>query len=230
MTLRPGGSGCGALVALWLAVALPTTASAQPHEWVALGGTVSVEDIRMEGFGIGPEKLTGLLYGVEGRATWWRLYAQGEFRQGRLAQDHLDGSSTRVVSARASVGVRVLPGIVVAGGPRWSSVGTPGGTRRILRWRAEVIGNAPLIPHLASGFASVAGSVAGTDVDGLAGFEGGSGEVGLLVAPAERPVWARIGYRLERELLLFGSSHTAETAFLSIGVSVPRLDERWERP
>jgi hypothetical protein len=219
-----------AILPVLVALLLPSTVAAQADEWIGVGGTLALEDIRMEGFGNGDEKLTGLLYGVEGRISWWRVYAQGEFRQGRLSQDHLDGSSARAVSARASVGLKVLPGVVIAAGPRWSSVGTPDGTRRILRWRAELIGRAPLIPDVASGFATLSGSVAGTDVDGLAGFEGGGGEVGLLVAPTGRPVWARVGYRLERESLLFGSSHTAETAFLSVGVSVPRSDTRWERP
>jgi hypothetical protein len=128
-----------------------------------------------------------------------------------------------VWSARGRLGVRVLPWVVIAAGPSVSTVGSPGGNRQIVRWRVEGLGSLPLIPDVMSAFASIGGSVAGTDVQQAMPMEGGGGEVGLLLAPEGRPIWARIGYRLDREFLLPGTSQTIETGYLSIGLSAPRV-------
>jgi hypothetical protein len=206
-----------------LACALPATGAGQSNELLSIGVSAAATDIRMVGFGVGDETIEGMLYGVEGRASLWRLHLSGEYRQGRLSQEHLGGVSTRVWSARGRLGVRVLPWVVIAAGPSVSTVGSPGGNRQIVRWRVEGLGSLPLIQDVVSAFASIGGSVAGTDVQQAMPMEGGGGEVGLLVAPEGRSIWARIGYRLDREFLLPGTSQTVETGYLSIGLSAPRV-------
>lgn len=97
--------------------------------------------------------------------------------------------------------------------------------RKILRWRLGVLAEVALVEGLAKGYASAAGSFAGTGISGVELPEGGGGgEVGLLVEPTPH-VWARVGYRYDREYLPIGSSQTFESAFLTVGVFMPRHEQ-----
>lgn len=215
-------------LAATLALAPLAPAQAQEGDWVAIGLTSAWSDISMHGYGGGGEEsLDGMLYGVEARGSFWRLWVGGEYRQGRMWQDHLRGARTRVISARGSVGISVLPWMAVTAGPHLSRVGTPAGDRQIVRWRLGTVLTVPLVGDLLQGVASVAGSVAGTAAEG-AGFagSGGGGEVGLRIEPLGRPIWARLGYRVDREYLQLDRSHHIQTAFLTVGVSIPRATSR----
>jgi hypothetical protein len=216
------GSACIVVGALLCVLATPV--DGQSPEWAAIGLSAAWHDIRMFGYGTGGEEsLDGMLYGVEASASFWRLRASGEYRQGRLWQHHLAGADTRVISARASLGVQLFPWVALVGGPLVTSIGTPAGDRRTIRWRVGTALSVPLVGDLVNGFATFAGSVAGTAVQGVIVPEsGGGGEVGLMIAPEGRPVWARLGYRVDREYLQVDQSQTIETAFLTLGVSIPR--------
>lgn len=213
------------VIAAGLSCVLAGPAGAQSPEWAAIGLSAAWQDIRMFGYGAGGEEsLDGMLYGVEARASFWRLRASGEYRQGRLWQHHLAGADTRVISARASLGVQLFDWVALVGGPLVTRVGTPAGDRQTVRWRIGTALSVPLVGDLVEGFATVAGSVAGTAVEGVIVPEsGGGGEVGLVIAPEGRPVWARLGYRVDREYMHVDESQTIETAFLTVGVSIPRI-------
>lgn len=212
----------GFAVALPAMLALPNAVGAQTPEWLAIGVSAAHTEVSMNGLGQGREALAGTLFGIEGRGSLWRLDTRGEYRQGRLDVDGT-GTTARVVSVRGTFGVRVLPWIGIAGGPRFTRIGSPAGNRDVLRWRVEMVGTAPLVSGYVDGFASVAGSVAGTDVDGFSPMQGGGGELGLLFAPPGRPLWASLGFRMDRESLPDGAFQIVETAYLSVGLSAPRL-------
>lgn len=168
-----------------------------------------------------PRTLQGILYGVEASTSWSRFRLSGEYRQGRLESGDGDGLGRRVSSLRGAFGVRVLPWIVLEGGPRMSIVQLPLDDRKIVRWRIGVIAEAPLVADMVTGYASAAGSFAGTGIGGMELPRSGGGEVGLVVEPVSN-LWARIGYRYDREYLPLVPSQSFETTFVSIGVFMPR--------
>jgi hypothetical protein len=198
---------------------LPGSVAAQTGERLALGLTGATAHIRMVGFGGGDERLSGFLYGVEGRASLWRMHARAEYRQGSLDRGDVPGSGS-VVTARASLGLEPVPWFAITSGPHISSVETLTGDELIVRWRVEVHGSAPLVLGWAVGFASIGGSVAGTSVDWGQPFRSTGGDVGLLVGGGRHPMWARLGYRMDRELLARGGWESAEILYLSAGISV----------
>ena len=206
---------------LGIALLCPGPGLAQTSERVGLGVTAAHSRLRMTGFGGGDETLSGFLYGVEGRASWWRLHVRGEYRQGRLERDGSGGSS-RVISARAGFGVRPVEWIAVTAGPRVTSVDLRGDDELIVRWVVEAHASGPIIAGIATAFASVGGPVAGTGMDWDDPWRSLGGEVGILVGGVESPVWGRLGYRVDREALVAGPWQSAETVFVSVGVSVPR--------
>lgn len=210
-----------ALATALLFVATSPVASQGDHQ-VSLGLTAGYTDVETLDE---PRSLQGLLYGVEGVVSWSRFRLSGEYRMGRLGAGSDDGPSREVRSFRGAFGVRVLPWIVIQGGPRMSIVQLPLEDRKILRWRLGVLAEVPLVEGLATGYASAAGSFAGTGISGVEIPEGGGGgEVGLLVEPT-RHLWARLGYRYDREYLPIGSSQTFESAFLTVGVFMPRHED-----
>lgn len=219
MTMRTA-LACALTTALPFVAAWPV--AAQTDHQVSLGLTGGYTDVSTLDE---PRTLQGILYGVEGMGSWSRYRISGEYRMGRLEAGSDGGPSRQVRSLRGALGVRVLPWIAIEGGPRMSIVQLPLEDRKILRWRLGVLVEVPLVEGLARGYASAAGSFAGTGISGVELPEGGGGgEVGLLVEPT-RHLWARIGYRYDREYLPVGSSQTFESAFLTVGVFMPRLED-----
>lgn len=206
-----------------LALAGPDPAAAQTGERLGLGLTVAHTRLRMVGFERRDQRLEGLLYGVEGRGSWWRLHARGEFRQGRLDRDGPGGSS-RVILARAGIGLRPVRWIALTAGPRITSVDLGGEDELIVRWQVEMHASGPIVDGIATAFASVDGSVGGTDMSWDDPLRSVGGEVGLLLGGIESPVWGRIGYRVHRELLSGGPWQSGEVVYLSLGLSVPRAE------
>jgi len=202
-------------------LAAPPAADAQTNERLGLGLTAAHTRLRMVGFEGGSDRLEGFLYGAEGRGSWWRLHARGEFRQGRLDRDRRGGSS-RVILARAGVGVRPLRWIALTAGPRITSVDLGDEDELIVRWQVEMHASGPIVDGFATAFASVDGSVGGTDMNWDEPLRSVGGEVGLLLGGIESPVWGRIGYRVDRELLSGGPWQSGETIYVSLGLSVPR--------
>lgn len=208
------------IVALLLVGGLPGSGVAQ-DEWLALGPSAAWSEVQLDGFE--PERdlgLSGLLYGGEIRGSWWRLVGRGEYRQGLLDRE-AGGGTERVIQARGSVGVRALSWLTVSGGPILWRIGTAAGVEEIVRWRVGVRGEGPLIEDIAIAFADLSGSVAGTRMK----WEeppGAGGDVGLLLRVPGAPVWATVGYRLDREVFSGAARQTIETIYLSIGLSALR--------
>jgi hypothetical protein len=199
--------------------AVAGAASAQTDEDAAIGVSVARTSARVSGFGAGLETLTGTLFGVEGRASAWWLHARGEYRQGRLRSELSGEPSRDAVFASASLGVRPLPWLALTAGPRFVTIDADNSSRRVLRWRVQLHGSGPLIPDLAWGFASLGGSVAGNDAESASG---GGGEVGVRFARQGYPIWATLGYRLDREQLTDGSWQAVELVYLGMGLSPGR--------
>jgi hypothetical protein len=208
------------VTSLALALVCPASGLAQTGERLSLGVTAAHARLRMVGFDEGNGTLSGLLYGVEGRASWWRFHARGEFRQGRLEREGPRGSS-RVISARAGLGVRPVEWVALTAGPRVTSVDIEGEDELIVRWQVELHASAPLVAGLASAFASVGGPVAGTEMDWDDPWRSLGGDVGLLLGGVDSSIWGRLGYRVDREALLAGPWQSAELVYVSVGVSVP---------
>lgn len=204
-----------------VAFAGPGAAAAQTTERLGLGLTAAHTRLRMVGFDGGDERLEGLLYGAEGRGSWWRLHARGELRQGRLDREGPGGSS-RVILARAGLGVRPVEWVALTAGPRITSVDLGDEDELIVRWQIEMHASGPIVDGFATAFASVDGSVGGTDMNWDEPLRSVGGEVGLLLGGVETPVWGRIGYRVDRELLSGGPWQSGETIYVSLGLSVPR--------
>jgi hypothetical protein len=221
MELRPAWITRLILAAITL-LASPELARAQTGERLVLGVSAARAEMRMVGFEPEAESLSGPLFGVEGRASLWWMHARGEYRQGRLEREGPEGS-TRVVTARAGLGIHPFPWLAITAGPSIWTVDTDEGDRRITRWRVEAHGSSPLIPGVATGFATIGGSVAGTGLDWGVPFRSAGGEAGILLGGLSRPMWARLGYRMDREYLSDGSWQAVETAYLTVGVSVPNV-------
>lgn len=197
----------------------PRPATGQTDAQLSMGLSAAYVDLRAQDV---DETLGGFLFGVEAGASASRFYLRGEYRNGRLGPGSDGGSGRRVTSARAGLGVRLLPWFMVEGGPWISRIELPGEDRNVIRWRVGIVARAPLVRDLVSGYASATGSFAGTGIGLVEIPDGGGGELGLVVEPTDR-LWARLGYRFDREYLPLGSSRTSEAVFLTLGVSVPRL-------
>lgn len=206
------------LLAALLCIAGSTHVEAQTDHHLSLALTAGYSDVSTPDE---PRTLQGILYGVEASTSWSRFRLSGEYRLGRLESGDGDGLGRRVSSLRAAFGARVLPWIVIEGGPRMSIVELPLEDRKIVRWRVGVIAEAPLVADLVTGYASAAGSFAGTGIGGMELPRSGGGEVGLVVEPVSN-LWARVGYRYDREYLPLLPSQAFETTFVSIGVFMPR--------
>jgi len=201
-------------------LATPELAFGQVGEQLVLGVSAARAQTRAVAAGVPEQRLSGPLFGIEGRASRWRLHARGEYRQGRLARDGSSGS-VRVILAEAGVGIQPVPWVALTAGPRYSS-GISAGQGDLLRWRVALHVEAPLIAGLASAFGSIGGSVAGASMDSSEPFRNAGGEIGLRVGGPQRPLWGRLGYRMDRDYLAGGPWEAIETVYLSVGVSVPR--------
>jgi hypothetical protein len=218
MSTRQREVGRYALAAVLSMLASAGAATAQTDEDVAIGVSVSRASARLSGFGAGVDALSGTLFGVDGRASLWWLHARGEYRQGRLTSELPGEASRDAVFARASVGIRPVPWLALTAGPRIGTVDSDDSSRRVVRWRIELHGSAPLIPEVAWGFASIGGSIGGNDVD-WGGPSGGGGEVGVRFSRPNFPLWATLGYRMDRDQHGNGSWQAVETVYLGVGVS-----------
>jgi len=207
------------VASLALALGAPQRALAQVADQLALGLSAARAQTRAVGPGVPELRLSGTLLGVEGRASVWRLHLRGEYRQGELDRDGATGSD-RVILAEAAVGIQPVPWVALAVGPRYSSGVSAG--EGSLRWRLALHLEAPLVPGLAAAFASVAGSVAGASMDWSEPFRNAGGEMGLRVGAGDRPIWGRLGYRMDRDYFEGGRWEAVETVYLAVGVSVPR--------
>lgn len=225
---RPGGSTrprswgpLGALLVLAiLTLAHPASTAAQSDAPLALGLTAAWVD--METLSTS-ESLSGVLYGLEVDGAYDRYRASAAYQHGWLGSGAPGVSGRRVTTLRGALGVRVRPWLTLEGGPSLSVVDLPDDDRHILRWRIGALGAAPLVTDLVDGYASASASVAGTGIRGVSvPMDGGAGEIGLLIEPLPA-LWARLGYRYEREYLDLGWSQTFQTAFLTVGVAIPRV-------
>lgn len=203
----------------------PFHATAQTDSRLSLGVSAAHVDLRALD---ASETLEGFLLGIEGSASLSRYYVAGEYRLGWLGARDDDGSGRRAVSARGVLGVRVFRGVMIEGGPWISKIDLPVEDADVIRWRLGIAGRVPLVTDLVSGYARAAGSFAGTGISRLEAPAGGLGEVGLLAEPTDS-FWARLGYRVERESFALTSARTSESAFLTLGVSIPRARSDWER-
>jgi len=199
------------------AIACSTSAgNAQAVDGHAVGARAAYADVRLVSADEGDRTLGGILLGAEGRASWRRLQIGLQYMQGRVRGSGPVSEGADIGVAQGLVGIRVLPWVVLHGGPRFLETGTSGGERHTLRWQAGASVSVPLVRDWVHGFGSAVGSVAGSELDPRPYTGRGGVTVGFTVTPAGLPAWASVGYRMDKEGNDSGV-RTIETLHIGIG-------------
>lgn len=190
--------------------------NAQAVDGHALGARAAYADVRFVSADEGDRTLGGILLGVEGRASWLRLQLDVQYMQGRVRGSGPVSEGADIRVAQGLVGIRVLPWVVLHGGPRFLETGMSGGERHTLRWQAGASVSVPLVRDWVHGFGSAVGSVAGSELDPRPYTGQGGITVGFTLTPAGLPAWASVGYRMDKEGNDSGV-RTIETIQIGIG-------------
>lgn len=208
-----------------------TQAAPVSAQSITFAPSVGRADVRTASTGAPDVARRGWIFGALGEGSFGWLRLRGSYHSGRLEGTSGGAIGTvRVHRGGAYLGPELAPGVVLGAGPWISHVPAAGGGRTILRWRVVAELSLWMIPERMSGYATLGGSLAGSDIEAPLHLGGGGGEVGLRWAPPGSWVRAALGYRLDREALALGGHQTFETASLSLGVAVPSTDRSRRRP
>lgn len=208
----------GSVTALLLALA-PWPVAAQATHTVEVAGTVLLVDHRHELPDVGTPTLRGTALGVSAtvRAQWLEL--RGEYAEGRMSiRGAEEGGSVELVEGRASVGVRMVPWLLVHVGPRAYEI-SGDLARRIVSWQLGTELAFTLVPGVARGFGGAATHLGGS-ADSRATLGGGAtGEVGLRLETPGLPLWGSGSYRIERDNVVAASgSDVTQRLILALGL------------
>ncbi len=175
---------------------------------------VTPEDPQVRG------QLTGVLLGGEGRVEIGRFSANVRYMEGSVKSTRLDVSQD-LVEGEFLIGVSPIDWLTLKLGPHVRSFTFADGTRRRwFYWEGRVRGTARLFDQQLRSYVEVWKALS-ADVSGADPFDYGQGaEGGLELRLATSPLWARLGYRVQRSRLQnVRRPQTIEQILLGFGVT-----------
>lgn len=167
----------------------------------------------------GSESLSGALMSGRIGVAFRPVSVDVSYAQGRLASGDGTSAARSVVEASALVSRRVTPWLLLKAGPHLRAYAAPGSTERWVMWELHAHADEPVITGVLAAY--VEGWIApisSANVD-----PGGSGargvEVGLTMRFPDSPLWARLGYVVDRSSLKSNArTESLQSVVVSIGL------------
>jgi len=212
-----------ALVIAWAAALSAPALAVQLHaqaRWEVSVGASGAQEIVRSRPDTTRERRSGLVFTGEAVATRGRrLVARVRYGQGRVTADTGTPPSPRrnVVEGEALFGYKVRPWLTLWVGPHARTFVVTGlSDRRWLFWSGRATARGGLFPGVES-FLELWQGFTGTLSRPAGSASGGGAEAGLELRLARRPLWARLGYRIEQGRANGGPRETVEAFTLTVG-------------
>ena len=158
-----------------------------------------------------------------GEAFAWfgRFVVEGYYAQGGLTSE--TGAATRdFVEGRLLAGYRVLTPLTLKAGPHARSYVLGSGTRRRLFWELRASVETPVAGSFAIARLDLWAALAGQSNISEQVDHARGGEAALAIHIPRSPIWAKLGYRVERAQLDSGTrADTVEGLIFALGVAFP---------
>ena len=197
-----------------LLIALCAASTAQAQGWKLSFGIGGGQEISRSLIVTTPERVSGMVFGGEGAATRGRFATRIRYAQGRVTND---SAGRDVAEGEVLLGYKARPWLTVWFGPHARTFVVPGQSdRRWLLWSGRVTARGTLFPGRVATFVELWQGVTGSLSRPAESVTGGGAEAGLDVRLARRPVWGRLGYRIEQGRAN-GRRETVEAITLTVG-------------
>lgn len=199
-----------------LALALGALPLALPAQ-VSVGGIAAFARARSTTGGL-ERSVKGPAIGASAGLGLWVLRLEGGYIEGSLLPS--DGGAKRdLVEGWGFFGLEPVNGLTLRGGPRIRTYLTGDNTERWISWEVHLRAERDIMPRRVRGYIEGWRSVAGkVNLNAPLQYVQG-GEAGMIVRPFDAPVWARIGYRMDRARLRdVDLVETTELFMLRVGV------------
>ncbi len=210
----------GLAVAISLSAA-PAVALAQSALGITFGAAVSTVRVNSQS-GASVDQLSGVMAGGEGKLSLWKASLDLRYFEGS-ADSSGEGDGKDIVEGEALLGFRPLHWLTVKLGPHIRSMISDLGTQRWVFWEIRLRGEATLGIPILKGYLE-GWNVIGDKLDVSEPMDRGQGlEGGLKLQSAGRPLWARLGYRMDHSRLGGGArTETMEQLVATVGFSLGR--------
>lgn len=158
----------------------------------------------------------------EGFVWLGRFLIEGYYAQGKLTPQVGSSADRDFVEGRLLAGYRVASALTLKLGPHARSYVLPSGTRRRVFWELRGTISTPLAGEVAFARLDFWGALAGQSNLSETVDHARGGEAALQIHIPRSPVWAKLGYRVERAQLDDGTrADTIEGLILAIGIGMP---------
>lgn len=201
--------------ALWWWVMVGTTLAAQ-SKWQTSFGAGGGQEIARSRIGTTRERVSGMVFAGEGMATRGRFVARLRYGQGRVTNDT---TGRDIAEGEVLLGYKARPWLTVWVGPHARTFVVPGQSdRRWLLWSGRVTARGTLFPGRVTSFVELWQGFTGSLSRPPGSVTGGGAEAGLDLRLARRPIWGRLGYRIEQgRAASIGRRETVEAITLTLG-------------
>lgn len=162
----------------------------------------------------------GAAFGGEGSLGVGRVLLAASYWQGTVNPDGGTEPSRDLVEGSAMLGVRLLNGLTLAGGPRARTYLFAGGTQRWLFWELRARAAGRFIGSAVSGHAELWRALS-SDVNVLERLDHAQGGEAGMTVHVSRLVEARLAYRIDHAVL-GGGSRVETVDGLVVGLGLAR--------
>jgi hypothetical protein len=184
-----------ALVFAWAAIVAGAPLAGQSR-WNVSFGAAGAQEIAHSRIGTTRDRLSGLVLSGEAIAARGHFVARLRYGQGHVTSDT---AGRDVAEGEALFGYKARPWLTVWFGPHARTFVVPGQSdRRWLFWSGRVTARGTLFPRRVESFVELWQGVSGSLNRPAASASGGGAEAGIEVRLTRRPLWARLGYRIEQ--------------------------------
>ncbi len=201
--------------------AVPAAVLAQSPIGFTVGAAVSSVRVNSQS-GVLVDHLSGVMAGGEGRLSLWKASLDLRYFEGS-ADSSGEGDGKDIVEGEAMLGFSPLHWLTVKLGPHIRSMISDVGTQRWFFWEIRLRGEATLGIPVLKGYLE-GWNVISNNLDVPEPMDRGQGlEGGLKLESAGRPLWARVGYRMDHSRMGSGArTETMEQLVATVGLSFGR--------
>jgi hypothetical protein len=205
-----------ALALAFVAALCVASAAEGQARWNVSFGVGGAQEIAHSRIGTTRDRLSGLVLSGEAIATRGHFVARLRYGQGRVTSDT---AGRDVAEGEALLGYKPRPWLTVWVGPHARTFVVPGQSdRRWLFWSGRVAARGSLFPGRVESFVELWQGFTGNINRPVGSASGGGAETGIEVRLARRPLWARLGYRIEQGRASGGGRReTVEAITLTVG-------------
>jgi len=185
-------------------------------QWQVSGGLGATREITRSRLSTGGARFTGSVLGGEVQVRRRPIALRLRYAQGRVTND---SSARDVAEGAALLGYEPLPWLGVWAGPDARTFIASGlSDRRWLFWTARLRARGAIFPGRLESFGELWQGMSGRLSRPDVAAHGGGFEVGVEARLPGRPIWARVGYRVEQGRASGGIKETVEGFSLLAGM------------